>query len=121
VIQFAAPFASPETVVVLPDPEFNNSQALTSSVSVKQTLDGTLYVYKKTKDHEKLQWTFLLTPAKAEELKAAVDYYIGQYIKLTDYTGIVWRALLSNESFGFTSKPKDNWVEIEIEFQGVRV
>jgi hypothetical protein len=120
-IQFVAPFAAPTTVVALPNPEFSNTQGLMSSVSVKQALDGTVYAYKKTKEHEKLEWRFLLTPAKAEELKAAIDYYIGEYIRLVDANGVVWKVLLANDAFGFTSLPKDNWVEIQLQFQGVQI
>ncbi len=120
-IQFVAPYDAPTSVVALPNMEFNNSNALTSSVKVKQTIDGTIYAYKKTKQHEKLDWTFLLTPAKGEELKAAIDYYIGQYVKLIDPQAVVWRVLLSNETFSFVSRPRDNWIEVQLQFQGVRV
>jgi hypothetical protein len=120
-IQFVAPFAAPTSIVILPNYEFTNTQSLTSSVRVKQTIDNTMYVYKKTKDHQKLQWSFVLTPAKAEELKAAVDFYVGEFIKLVDFDGTVWRVLLSNESFSFVSRTADNWVEVQLEFQGVQV
>jgi len=120
-IQFIATFSNPETVVILPNPEFGNTNSLMSSVIAKQAIDGTLYAYKKTKEHQKLEWTIIMTPLKAEELKAAIDYYMGQYIKIVDMDNKVWRVLLANDVFKFTSKLADKWVETQLEFQGVRV
>lgn len=120
-IQMIAPFANPTTVVVLPNPEFNNTQGLTSTVKARQAIDGTMYVYKKTKDHERLSWSFLLTPAKAEEVKAAIDYYVGDYIRFVDSENLHWKVLLTNETFSFISQVRDNWIEVQLEFEGVRV
>lgn len=120
-IQLVAPYASAESVVTLPNPEFDNSDALTSSLNVIQTNDGTLFVYKKTKAHQNLDYPLSLTPAKAEELKAFLDFYVGQYIRVTDVTGGVWRVLLSNESFEFETSSADNWTKVHLSFQGVRV
>lgn len=120
-IQLMMTYSNPETVVILPNPDFDNTDALTSTVNIMQTYDGSIYVYKKTRDYEKLQWTFSLTPNKTEELKAAIDHYIGNYIKIIGMQGEVWQVLLSNDTFTFTTKTRDNWTEVQLEFEGVRV
>lgn len=120
-IELHGPYENTTTVTILPNPEFDNARSLTSSVDVKRAMDGTRYTYVKAKVHEKLEFTFQLTPSKSEELKAFIEEYIGQAIRVVDHDGKVWRVNLTNDEFSYQPRMRDNWVEVSLELKGVLV
>lgn len=120
-ITIHAPYANTTTVSYLPDPEFDNTRALTSSVASKRALDGTRYTYVKSKPHKKLQFTFRMTTEKNEEFKALLDAYAGQEIRLIDHHGQAWRVRVTSDELKYETQTRDNWVQSDLECQGVLV
>lgn len=90
-LQLSAPHPAVQTTSVLPSPQFSNQEAITATVSKLYAVDGTLYTYKRPKDgRHKLTWTFLLTQAKALEVRAFVLSYFASEIKVVDHDQRSW-------------------------------
>ena len=105
--ELRAPSPNLQTTTVLPNPDFSDQEALTSEVSTKRSLNGTVRTYVKTKNNRrKLQWTFNLTRNKSLELRAFINSYFASKIEIKDHRNRVWTGNFINNPF---------------EFEGVRV
>jgi hypothetical protein len=127
--EFAAPHPGIQTVSLLPNPSFSDTESLTASVSPQRATDGTLYTYVKTKGgRRKLTWAFQLTRLKALELRAFLLSYFASKIKITDHNGRIWVGNFTNNPFEIEAQtraaPARGNVRgethgITIEFEGV--
>lgn len=103
-ITLQAPHPGLQTTTFLPNPQFSDTEALTASLSVKRSLDGTLFTYKKTKGgRRKLTWTFTLTRPKALELRAFLLSYYASTVKVVDHNDRTWLGNFTNNPFEFES------------------
>ena len=92
-------------------------------------MDGTRYSYVKQKGYKKLKWTFKITRNKALELRAFIQFYFANQIKIVDHNDRVWIINLLNNPFEFTTNerggppippmPRGEYVYIDIEAEGV--
>lgn len=83
-----APFPLYKTTVLLPSPEEGNNRALQSSVQTLRAVDGTLYTYvKKKRGRRAHTWDFLVSRAKALEVKEFVRLYAGSVMQAVDQNG----------------------------------
>ena len=124
-----APYPLLQTTTILPDPKWSDSEAAMLSVSRKLAIDGTKYTYVKVKGRRKLSWPFRLTRNKALELRAFIQCYFAATIRATDYNGRVWLGNFVENPFEFDTAesagpaiaplPQDEFVQIQIEFEGV--
>ena len=113
--------ASHQTITLLPNPEFSDSEALTAEVLSQQTMDGTLHTYVKTKNaRRKLLFTFNLNRLKALELKAFIQAYYKSKIRLTDHNNVLWLGNFTSNPFDFESIV-DERQTITLEFEGCEV
>ena len=127
--QFAAPYPGIQTVSLLPNPTFSDTEALTASVSAQRATDGTLYTYVKTKSgRRKLSWNFQLTRLKGLELRAFLLSYFASKVKITDHNGRIWVGNFTNNPFEFDAQSRaapamsdvrGETQSITIEFEGV--
>ncbi len=128
--QLSAPYPLLQTVTLLPNPRFSDSEALMVSVARKTAVDGTRYTYVKRKDQRrKLIWAFTMTRNKALELRAFVYSYYASKVKVIDHNDRVWVGNLMNNPFEFDTTgraapaiaplSRGENVNIEIEFEGV--
>jgi len=117
--------------MLLPNPGFGDSEALTDEVEIKRAMDGTIRSYVKTKnDRRKLQWTFSLARNKSLELRAFIQAYFASRIKVVDHNGVTWIGHFVNNPFEFELKekaapaiapmPRGEIAAITIEFEGVK-
>ena len=126
---FQAPHPMLQTTSLLPNPQFSDSEESLLVVTRKTAIDGTRFTYVKRKGRRKLKWTFKLTRNKSLELRAFIQKYFAQVIKVTDYNGRVWIGNLVGNPFEFDTReraapaispmPLGETVLIELDFEGV--
>jgi hypothetical protein len=124
-----APYPLLQTTTILPDPKWSDSEAAMIAVSRKLAIDGTKYTYVKVKGRRKLSWPFRLTRNKALELRAFIQCYFFSMIQVTDYNGRVWLGNFVENPFefdtaesagpGISPLPRGEFVQIQLEFEGV--
>jgi hypothetical protein len=125
-----SPYPARQTVAILPNPEFSDSEGLTDQITVKRAIDGTRYTYVKRRGgRRKLRWTFQLTRNKGLELRAFIQSYFASRIRLVDHHGRVWVGHFTNNPFEFETTarggpairpmPRGETQTITLEFEGV--
>lgn len=118
------PYPAIVSTTLLPSPDWGDSKALKGTVTYMRAIDGTLYTYVKQKGNKKkLQWTFELSRNKALELRAFLEAYFGEMIKITDHNNDVWIGYLVNNPFEFSTKsaaqrwPGEEAMGVQLEFE----
>lgn len=125
---FQAPYPLIQTTSVLPNPHFSDGEGLSVSVSRQMAMDGTKYVYVKTKERRTLKWSFKLTRNKAMELRAFIQCYFASKIRITDHNNRVWVGYFVNNPFEFDTvshagpaispMPRGESVAFDLQFEG---
>lgn len=110
--------------IALPPPEFNDYYANRNKTIIKRAMDGTVRTFNKTNKQEKLHYDFVLTRAKADELRRFLDAEHNNLVTVTDWRGYRYQVKLSNDSVDFTEvarwEPCGNKVITTLEFLGTR-
>lgn len=118
-MRLAAPYPGIQTITILPEPEFSDSEALTAEVSTQRTITGGLYTYVKTKNQRrKLVFALRLDRMKALELKAFIQAYYQSVILITDHNDVKWVGQFGSNPFEFEAMQLNN---IQIEFEGEKL
>lgn len=131
-ITLQAPYPALECTTLLPNPDFGDSENSTNSVDLKRAMDGTVYTYvRRTGNRQRLLFSFRLTRNKALELRAFIQAYYAQRIKMTDHEGREWLGNLVNNPFEFDTPqraapaiapmPRGEYQAITLEFEGVEI
>lgn len=109
-----------QTVTLLPNPEWSDSENLVDEIIVKRVLEGGRHVYVKTKNNRRrLLFNIKINRMKALELRAFIQaYYISEII-LTDHLGQQWIGKFTSNPFEFTSQLEAIQV-IQLEFEGIK-
>jgi hypothetical protein len=129
---FRAPLPALQATLLLPNPLFGDSEALTAAVEMKRAMNGTVRTYVKTKNgRRRLQWTFRMTRNKGLEMRAFLLRYFASEMLVEDHNGRTWRGTFVNNPFEFdtprkagpaiTPMPRGEQQEITVEFEGVEV
>ena len=126
-----APHPGLQTSVVLPNPEWGDSENLVAEVNKKHAMDGTLFTYVKRKGRRKLSWTFGLSRNKGLELRAFLQSYFASKVQVTDHNERVWIGHFVNNPFEFETDrraapaiaplPRGERQRITIEFEGEEI
>ena len=117
-MKLAAPYPGIQTLTVLPNPEFNDTEALTVEVSTKRTITGAVFTYVKTKNaRRKLLFRLRLDRLKALELRAFIQSYYKSDILITDHNGVLWVGKFSSNPFEIESNNRDS---IQLEFEAIK-
>ena len=120
-IKLEAPYPAIQTITVLPNPKFSDSEALTDEVNIKRSMSGTLYTYVKTKNNRrKLLLDFQLNQMKGLELKAFIRSYYLSKIRLTDHLNQIWIGYITSNPFEYTTS-SDEQQTIQLEFEGCEI
>jgi hypothetical protein len=98
---FAAPYPAIATITKTPNPQLSDQESLTSVVTPKRAINGTLYTYVKKQTRRKVLWTLSMDRGKALEFLAFVKAYSGSKIQVTDHRGDVWVGYFTNNPFEF--------------------
>lgn len=84
-----APYPAVKTTLLIPSPRMGNGKNLQATVQTLRMVDGTLYTYKKSKRGRKVhRWEFIVSSDKALEIKAFMDSYQGNLMKVVDHDEI---------------------------------
>jgi len=104
-IELAAPYTSPTTVSYLPNPQFQDSQALADQIAYDEATDGTprTYVTRTVFRTLKFSWEDI-GPAKLLEIQEFIQEYTGVRIKIIDHQDVVWRAILLPDETTFETR-----------------
>lgn len=123
-----APYPALQTITILPNPKFGDSENLKVEVITKRTMDGTRYTYVKRKGGRKLLWPFKLTRNKGLELRAFIQSYFASTIRVTDHNDRVWIGQFTINPFEFDTPsragpaiapmPRGESQTITLEFEG---
>lgn len=93
---FEAPFFTPVTVTILPNPELENTEGQDISVQLKRAIDGTRSSYVKSSDRKTLNFVWQnLGRGKLVELQEFFKLYVGEQVRLTDFRGDQWNVIFS--------------------------
>lgn len=119
-------FQSSTRAIVLPNPEFNDSEGLVAAVSIKRTITGDTYSYVKKSANRKLKYKFLISQRKAYELRRFLLDFLGDRIVLTNWKGEIWSGYILTDPAEITSNARGgictgDLYEVDLEYQGVRV
>ena len=115
-----APMPNLQTTIVLPSPQFNDSQSPRSTVEIKQSMNGTLYSYVKSNARQRLVYTFQLRRLKALELRAFILAYYRAQVRITNHLGEVWDVYFTVNPFEFSGAGRDV-NEVTLECDGILV
>lgn len=115
----------PTQTVILPCPQFGDTQALQSTLNLKRTMVGHTYTYVRKTELQKLKYTFHLGTLKAIELQSFLENHCHEIITLVNHKGETWYVNIVNNPFDFTVserwQPKGERHDITLEFEGVRL
>lgn len=110
--------------IVLPPPEFNDFGAGQGKIAVQRSMTGSVRVYRKRTEREKLNYRFVLPKYKSDEFKLFLQDEINNPIKMIDWEGNHWDVRILSNSVDFVEtrrwSPCGNAVDVTIEFVGTR-
>lgn len=126
-ITLQAPLPGIATTTYLPNPTFGDTEGISSTLTVKRSMNGLRRTYvKKVLDRE-LSYTFRLTRMKGLELRAFILEYFDSKIKLTNHKNEVWEVYFINNPFEFQqvrrwmNSPGNEETGINLQFRGRKV
>lgn len=94
-----APYASPVVATYVPNPSFENTEAIRATMTTYRALDGTAYAYPKKTNQFDITMDFTdIARSKIIEVFEFIKAYHGMYIKFTDWNNNVWKASFLNET-----------------------
>lgn len=117
--------SAPEYTIVLPNPQLNDTQALSGTINLKRTMNGLTWTYKKSTQLNKLKYLFWLGRPKALELRSFLLSYSSVPLTLQNWKGEQWIGAIVNSPFELTSAMRwaytEERVDITLEFEGVKI
>ncbi len=120
-IVLQAPHTLIQTTTLLPDPDYEDSEALDVGIIIKNAMDGTDYTYIKSSLNRILSYSLYLKRSKQLELEAFIKAYYGEDIRLTNHKEEVWVVKIMNELIDFEILNKGERVQIVLQFHGLRL
>jgi hypothetical protein len=121
-----APVPLLTTTSVFPSPIFGDGEQPKHSITVMQSMNGTLYSYVKSNARSQLQYSLTLSRMKALELRAFILAYFRAKVRLINHKGEVWDGYFVSNPFEFStdsssSMPGGSNQTITIDFDGERI
>ena len=121
-VKLEAPYPSIQTVTILPNPRWNDSESLTNSINIHRTMRGNTYTYvKTTNNRRRLFMNFNITRMKGLELQAFIKSYFSSTLKLTDHLGVSWVGKFTSNPFNFSTPGPAEYQDIQLEFEGTQL
>ena len=117
---------APGGAIVLPAPEFNDSENWTATTNVKRTMNGSRYIYKKETPANHLSYTFVVDRLKALEMRRFLMMFNTTAMRMINWKGEVWIVVFTNNPFqiteeGYRSTLYGNRCRFTLDFEGVRI
>lgn len=111
--------------VVLPVPEFNDTDESGDTINLKRTMTGIFYTYVKTSQTRILNYDFVLGRAKALELRRFVAVSLSQLIYLQNWKGELYVGQFVNNPVSFVTAGRyakgGERVTVTLNFEGIRL
>ena len=114
--------------VTLPNAEWGDGEGNTGKFTLKRAVNGKVYTYVKNTNKRKLNYTFTLGRQKSIELREFLRTENTKFIELHNWKGEIWITNLitnppefSPKSRGVGCYPRDERVEVSLEFEGIKV
>lgn len=116
----------PSLAIVLPCPEFGDTQNNETSILIKRSMNNRLFSYIRTNsDLQKIKYTFQLGRLKSLELRQFVQAAMGEVVTLTNHKGEIWKGYITNNPVELVAKAKyeneRERVDTSLEFQGIKI
>ena len=114
-------------VIVLPPPEFNDSEGGTGVINIKRTMAGGRRVYTRDNVTSKLNYQFVIDRKKAIELRNFIMNSNTKFLRMENWKGELWAVQMTNSPFSFgedaawLGSTGGNKSSITLEFEGVRL
>ena len=89
-----APWPNYKVTSILPNPQFGDTRASESTITIKRTMTGRKVTYIKPSERYVLTLPFQLTRMKSLEVEAFLQSYQSAPIFIELYDGSQWEALL---------------------------
>ena len=115
----------PEQTVILPCPQFGDSEAYQGQVNLKRTMTGDTYTYVRKGRVEKLQYTFHVGTHKAYEMQKYLLSHAARLHTVYNWKGEVWKVYITNNPVEFSAaerwQNKGERHEFTLELEGIKV
>jgi hypothetical protein len=120
-----APWGKIQTTVILPSPEWGDTENLVSGMTLRRSMNGETYTYVKSNDDRVLKYLFTLPRMKALELEQFAKSYTASEMKMSNWKGEIWKVRLLTNPLDFTLNaryaPVGDRTDVNMEFQGVKI
>lgn len=113
------------SAIILPAPEFNDTESFGNKVTIKRSMVGGYTSYVQTSKEKSFKYTWHLGLNKALELKQFLKKHITSSINVVNWKGEVWKSKIFTNPNTLTQLSRFNneleLSEIELQFQGVKI
>jgi hypothetical protein len=117
-------FSVPGQAIVMPCPEFGDTESITGTIDVKRTMSGGTRVYKKQSQLNKLKYTFSLWTNKYLEFRQYFINHSAKIMTMSNWKGELWYGYITNNPIEFDVEsryqPKGEKYSLTLEFEGVK-
>jgi len=121
--RLVAPANAPVTTTLLPSPEFSDSENLRATVTVRRTIDGSMYTFVKRRQKSKSYlWDFNLTRNKSWELLEFYQSYNDEEV-IAYWNDLSFKGYFKNNPFEAATQGADlsdlggDYVKVTIELE----
>lgn len=119
-------FQSSSRAIILPNPEYNDTESLVGAISIQRTITGGTFSYVKKSNNRKLKYKFLIGQRKAYETRKFLLDFLGERLTLNNFKGEIWSGYLLTDPAEIISTMRGDpcigdLYSIDLEFQGVRL
>jgi len=121
--RLVAPANAPVTTTLLPSPEFSDSENLRATVTVRRTIDGSMYTFVKRRQKSKSYlWDFNLTRNKSLELLEFYQSYNDEEV-IAYWNDLSFKGYFKNNPFETATQGADlsdfggDYVKVTIELE----
>lgn len=112
-------------VITLPNPEFDDSEANTDTLTVYRSMSNQIYTYVKRQELRKLAYSFRMSRKKSLELRRFFDSERTNKIEIMNHKSEIWIGYLTTNPINYTAvrlaQPCGEEVDVSLDFEAVRV
>ena len=112
-----APFILPLLTINLPNPTLGDSSSQSLKTKFKFAMSGRIVTTISTQPEKKIQYNFdKLKRTDVDNILLLLATYASADLKLTDYTGLIWKVKCTSNPIEFTENL--NFYSCQLDFQG---
>lgn len=119
-ITFIGTHETVQTAIVLPDPQFGDSENNQHSMTLKRSINGNKFTYVKNPGSRKLIYSFYVSREKGFEIENFVKAYYKYNIRMYNHKNEVWIIKFTNDVFDFQRTTGEH-MTITLEMEGTKI